>query len=165
MREDLKISGFKTPEKYFDNFEAELFSRIEEEKLPKSAGFQVPTGYFDNLEEMIIAKETASRKPNKVIPLFTKRYIGYAAAIAASLMIGVAIFNSNQSKTTLDTIQLSLIDKYIDEGNLNMDLYDLTSYLEPHDIQIVDFENQHFSQTTLESYLLENTDVEVLMDE
>lgn len=165
MREDLKISGFKTPEKYFDNFEAELFARIEEEKLPKSAGFQVPKGYFDNLEEMIIAKEIPSRKPSKVIPLFTKRYIGYAAAIAASLIIGVAIFNSNQSKSTLDTIQLSLIDKYIDEGNLNMDLYDLTSYLEPHDIRIVDFENQHFSQTTLEDYLLENTDVEILIDE
>lgn len=164
MKEDLKISGFKTPEKYFENFETELFARIEAEKFPKSSGFEVPTGYFDTLEEKIIKKEFASKEQSKVIPLFQKRYFAYAAAIAACLMIGITLFNSNQSTSSIDTIQLGLIDKYIEEGNLNMDLYELTSYLDPDDIQIVDFENQYFSQTTLEDYLLENTEEEILMD-
>ena len=153
------------PEEYFDNFEAQLFARIEEEKFPKSAGFKVPDGYFIRLEETVMATEIASKKQRKVIPLFPKKYFGYAAAIAASLVIGVMVFNSNQSKSTLDNIQLGLIDKYIEEGNLNMDLYDLTTYLEPHEIPIIDFENQYISQMDLKDYLLENTEDGILMDE
>lgn len=165
MKADLKISGFKTPEKYFENFETELFARMEEDKFPKSAGFEVPPGYFDALEEKVLKKEFTLNKQSKVITLFPKRYFAYAAAIAACLMIGVTLFNSNQSTSSIDTIQLALIDKYIEEGNLNIDLYELTSYLDVDDIEIVDFDNQYFSQTTLEDYLLENTEEDILMNE
>ncbi len=166
MKRDLKISGFKTPENYFENFEELLICRIEEEgKLPKSSGLRVPETYFDNLEDRVLRTRIHIEKQPKVIPLFSKKHLGYAAAVAACIVAGVMTFNSTQNKSTNDSIQIGLIDKYIDEGNLNIDLYELTTYLEPHDLPNVNFENQYISDTTLKNYLLENTDEEILMSE
>jgi hypothetical protein len=169
MKDNLKKSGFKAPENYFENFETELFIRLKEEKFPKKSGFEVPDGYFDSLEttllEKVNKKEVLSNETGKVISLFPKRYYAYTAAIAACLLVAVTLFNSKQNVSSIDTIQIGLIDKYIEEGNLNLDLYELTSYLEVDDIEIVDFDNQYFSQNTLEEYLLENTDEEILIDQ
>lgn len=169
MNENLKISGFKTPENYFENFETELFIRLEEERFPKSSGFEVPTGYFDSLEEIVLQKVNKKENPvydkSKVISFFPKRYYAYTTAIAACLLVAVTLFNSQQDVSNIDTIQIGLIDKYIEEGNLNLDLYELTSYLDADDIEIVDFDNQYFSQNTLEDYLLENTEEEILIEE
>ena len=169
MKDNLKISGFKTPEDYFENLEAELFIRMQEEKFPKKAGFEVPDGYFDSLEvtllEKVNKKEIPLSETGKVISLFPKRYYAYTAAIAACLLLAVTLFNSQQDVSNIDTIQIGLIDKYIEEGNLNLDLYELTSYLDADDIEIVDFDNQYFSQNTLEDYLLENTEEEILIEE
>lgn len=147
------------PENYFDHFEARLFAQIESEKFPKSTGFIVPENYFSRFDAPIIKNEGT-----KVIAL-SKKYIRYAAAIAAVLIIGITIFKIAQKESAIDTINISAIDRYIDEGNLNMDLYDLTSYLESRDIPINDFENQYFAEATLEDYLLENMDEELLLDD
>src|SRR5690554_7437274 len=109
MNKEFKISGFKTPEKYFDTIEARLFSRMDEEKLPKENGFLVPKGYFENLENRLLNSEKPLEKPGKTIPLFSKKNYAYVAAIAASLILGILIFNPNQSNSTLDSIQLSMI--------------------------------------------------------
>ena len=164
MKKNLKTTGFRTPEKYFDDFEAELFARISQENFPNSSGFQVPSNYFDNLEAKVLAQEISLKKQAKVISLYPKRYIAYAAAIAASLIIGIVLFNWKQNNSTIDTVQLGLIDKYIDDGNLNMDLYDLTTYLESRDFPIMDIENHYLTDTALENYLLENTDEEQFYD-
>src|SRR5690606_7790499 len=103
MKKNKNIAGFKTPEKYFEKFEMQLFNKIEGENLPKSAGFKVPENYFESLDQRVLNTVTASEKPTKVIPLFPKKYLGYAAAIAASLIIGFSIFNTSNSNATLDT--------------------------------------------------------------
>ena len=160
MKKDFKTSDLKIPENYFDDFEAQLFARIEAEKFPKSTGFSVPEDYFSKFDDTITLNEKT-----KVIPLFPKKYSAYAAAIAAILIVGAMIFNTSQETASLDSIQISLIDKYIDEGNLNMDLYDLTTYLEPEDFPNIDIGSRYFTETTLENYLLENTDEELLLDD
>ncbi len=172
MRKDSKISGFKTPDNYFENFETQLFGRIEEENLPQSTGFKVPAGYFETLDDKVMGAIPASQNQGKLVPLYQsfvrrpKRYFGYAAAVAAILIVGYTIFNyESKEATTLDTIQLGLIDKYIEDGNLNMDLYEFTSYLESQDIPLIDFENQYISQTALEDYLLENMDEDIFIEE
>jgi hypothetical protein len=165
MKENKNISGFKTPENYFDDFEKRLFNRISEEKFPKSAGHKVPDGYFENLEDRVLKTVINSEKPTKIIPLFPKKYFGYAAAIAACLLIGFTLFNTKTDNSSLDSLQLAAIDTYIEDGNLNLDLYDLTSYIDDEDITDLNFENQQFSETTLENYLLENVDEEILINE
>ena len=83
MRKNKNITGFKTPENYFEDFDTQIFSKIDEENLPKSAGFKTPNGYFENFEPNVLKAIETSEKPQKVIPLFPKKYFGYAAAIAA----------------------------------------------------------------------------------
>ena len=165
MKKNKNISGFKTPENYFEDFEAQLFSKIDEANLPKSAGFKVPQNYFENLDEEILKSVTDSEKPTKVIPLFPKKYFGYAAAMAACLIIGFMVFNNETENDNLDALQLATIDNYIEEGNLNLDLYDVTTFINDEDIANLDLETQQFSEATLKNYLLENIDEESLINE
>ncbi len=165
MKENKNIQGFKTPDNYFENFEECLLGKISEDSFPKSAGHIVPDGYFEKIEDRVFKTVNNSEKTKKVIPLFPKKYFGYAAAIAACLILGFTIFNTSTSKSTLDTLQLAAIDNYIEEGNLNLDLYDLASFIEDEDINQVNFKNKQFSDKTLESYILENLDEETLINE
>lgn len=164
MKKNKTITGFKTPENYFGEFEAQLFRKIDEVNLPKSAGFKVPENYFENFEEQVLISVKNSEKPSKVISLFPK-FFGYAAAAAASLIIGFAVFNNKSNNENLDALQLATIDDYIEEGNLNLDLYDVTTFIEDEDIANLDLETQKFSEATLKNYLLENMDEETLIDE
>lgn len=165
MRKNKNITGFKTPENYFEDFDTQIFSKIDEENLPKSAGFKTPNGYFENFETNVLKEIETSEKTQKVIPLFPKKYFGYAAAIAACLIIGFSIFNNKTTLTNLDALQLAAIDTYIEEGNLNMDLYDLTSFIDDEDINEINFEDKQFSDNALENYILENVDEETLINE
>ncbi len=165
MKENKNITGFKTPENYFEDFEERLFSKISEEGFPKSTGHTVPDGYFETMEKRVSKAVINSEKPTKVIQLFPKKYFGYAAAIAACLVIGFTVFNTKTDNSSLDSLQLAAIDTYIEEGNLNLDFYDLTSYIDDEDITDLNFDNHQFSESTLEDYLLENVDTETLINE
>jgi hypothetical protein len=171
MKENKNTTGFKTPENYFESFEERLFSKISEESFPKSAGHIVPGGYFESMEERVLktvinsASAPGREKTTKVIPLFPKKYFGYAAAIAACLLIGFTVFNTKTDNSSLDSLQLAAIDNYIEDGNLNLDLYDLTSYIDDEDITDLNFNDHQFSESTLEDYILENVDEETLINE
>jgi hypothetical protein len=165
MKKNKNISGFKTPENYFEDFEAQLFSKIDEVNLPKSPGFNVPQNYFENLEEQVLKAVKNSEKPTKVVSLFPKKYFGYAAAIAACLIIGFTVFNNKSDNETLNALQLALIDNYIEEGNLNLDLYDVTTLINDEDIANLDLEVQQFSEVSLKNYILEYMDEETIIDE
>src|SRR5690606_4418897 len=165
MKKNKNISGFKTPENYFEDFEAQLFSKIDEVNLPKSAGFKVPQNYFENLDEEILKSVMDSEKPTKVISLIPKKYYGYAASIAACLIIGFAVFNSISENENLDALQMAAIDNYIEEGNLNLDFYDVTTFINDEDIANLDLGKQRFSEASLKNYLLENMDENTLIDE
>ena len=164
MKKKNNIYPFNTPQDYFNNFEDRLFQRIEEEHFPKSSGFKVPEAYFDNMEQRMLDLSTEDDK-KKVIPLFPKKYFGYAAAIAASFIIGVMVFKSKSDGLTMDNIQLSIVDEYIEDGNLNLDLYDLTNYLNDRDISGINFETLQIPDGVLENYLLDNMEDDILMDE
>ncbi len=166
MKKQKKNTGFITPENYFENFDAQLLGKIKANNLPKVTGFKTPENYFEGLEENILKTLKEEEKPTKVISLFPKKYFGYAAAIAASLVIGFVTFNAtNTTNSNLDALQLAAIDTYIEEGNLNIDLYELTSYIDDEDITDLNLKNQQFSEVTLKDYLLENVDEETLITE
>lgn len=158
------IYPFKTPQDYFSNFEARLFQKMEEERFPKSSGLKVPEAYFDNMEQRMLEVATADDK-KKVIPLFPKKYFGYAAAIAAIFIIGIMLFTSKSDTLTMENIQLSIVDQYIEDGNLNLDLYDLTNYLDDGDISGINFETLQIPDGVLENYLFDNMEGNILMDE
>ncbi|MEM0518859.1 MULTISPECIES: hypothetical protein [Aequorivita] len=165
MKKKKNISNFKVPEEYFETFEERLFSRISKEKFPKTSGFKAPKEYFENFDDRILAAVTTSERPIKHIQLIPKKYFGYAAAIAACLLIAFTVFTNTNSPANLDALQLAAIDAYIAEGNLNLDLYDLTTYIEDNDITDIDFETEQFSEGALEEYLLNNLDAATIINE
>lgn len=105
MKKENNIPNFKVPEGYFETFEEQLFSKISEEKFPKTNGFKVPQNYFENIEESVLIAVNNSEKTTKVISLFPKKYFGYAAAIAACMVIGFSLFVNTTDEQSLDTLQ------------------------------------------------------------
>lgn len=165
MKKEEKNTNFKVPESYFETLEERLLSKIAEENFPKTTGFKVPEQYFEKFEVPFLNESEISEKPKKVIRLFPQKYFGYAAAIAACLIIGFTLFNTKKNSLGLDSLQLTAIDTYIEEGNLSLDLYDLTSYIENEDVVNIDLDANNFTDSSLQEYLLENIDTETLINE
>lgn len=162
MKKQQHKTGFKIPEGYFETLEDRVIAKIAETKFPKSAGFQTPEGYFENFEDGVLQDLLSVTARKKVIKLNPRKYLGYAAAIAASILVAFMIF-SPTSNPSLETIQAAAIDGYIEDGNLNIDLYELTSYMDDADLSDLNFKNQQFSANILKNYLLETIDEETLI--
>lgn len=158
MKEDKKTEGFNIPQNYFTDFEERLFLKISEDIIPKEPGFKVPDNYFEQVEDTVLNKVSKSEiihKP-KVITLFTKKTLLYAASIAACAAIVFSIFNLDENINDINDIQISVIEEFIEEGNISFDTYDLSSMLT--DEEDFSIENDLFSEEILEEYLLETID-------
>jgi|SRR5699024_8030631 len=149
------ITDFKLPEDYFNDFEDQLFLKIDEESFPKTTGFRVPDGYFYKLEDSVFDKIRREKNP-PIIHLIPRKVLLYASAVAACLIIGFSIFPSSQSHSNPENIHLSVIDHYIEDGNLDMDLYDVTHYLRNLEDFDLDIENFLIPDETIEEYFFEN---------
>ncbi len=163
MKKEKNISSFKTPEGYFENFEENLFLKMKENNFPKTSGFVAPSGYFDDVEDRLL-NTLVSKEKSEIRPLFPRKYWGYAAAVAASLIIGLLVFPNLNENKGLDNLQLATIDKYINDGNLDIDLYDVSNFISDDDILELSFEEPQLSEVSLKSYLLENVDEETLIN-
>jgi len=158
MENNKHKNGFNSPKDYFENFEDRLFSKLSEDMLPKDSGFKVPEGYFNQLEDTLVSKVIDSEKETKVISLFSRKTISYAAAIAACAIIAFSLFNTNNTIQDIDTITISSIETYIEEGNVSIDYTDLASLLEEEDFTNNSSESYLFSEESIEEYLLDNID-------
>lgn len=151
MKNKKYIPDFQVPEDYFRDFEDRLFVKIKEEKFPKSTGFTVPENYFEELEEQI-TNRTGSGSSSKVISIFTK-YFAPVAAVAAILIL---VFNLNSNvvqEVNFENLNLSAIDQYIDEGNLNLKKFDMVRFLEDEEVSEMNLDTAILSQKDLEEYL------------
>ncbi len=158
--------GFKVPEGYFEAFEENLFAKIASEELPKEAGFAAPKGYFDSLEDTLMKHPEISGKETKVRSLFANKNLKYAVAIAASIVLVVLLFNQNKTiDLDMNSIDYLAIENYINEGELDFDVYDVSSLLSENDNSSLYFETETISEEDMESYLLETVDESILLDE
>lgn len=129
-------SGFKVPGDYFGSFEEKMMRKLENEEsatIPlKGKTFSVPDTYFDSLEDKIIAKTNVSEP--RVVSLFRKEYIYYAAAVAAIfvLMLGNFFQTGTNQPIGWDDIEISALENYIDEG------YEM-GYIELNSADVSDF--------------------------
>lgn len=158
MEKNEHKNGFKSPENYFEDFEDRLFNKLSEDKLPKESGFKVPEGYFDQLDQSLILNAKNSEKKTKVIPLLSWKTLSYAVAIAACAIIIFSIVPSNNSIQSIDTINVTSIENYIEDGNLIIDYTDLASLLEEEDFKSNSSESNLLSEESIEEYLLDYID-------
>lgn len=152
-------TGFDTPQGYFDSFEDRLMLRMMEEQLPKSTGFSVPADYFKNLEENLIAK-TSRGTSGRVVHLNSRKTMLYIAASAACFVLILSLFQSigDANVTNLDDVPYTSIEQYIDDGNLDLDTYDVLAILNDQEISDLTRTAEMFSEETLENYLIDTLD-------
>ncbi|MEF3078813.1 hypothetical protein [Winogradskyella poriferorum] len=159
---NIKSNGFKTPENYFDSIEDKFFELLKfEENIEgvNDSGFTAPEGYFDTLEDKILSK--LEDKP--VVKLNSRNKFYYIAGFAASLLLLFAIFLNNNDTT--QELSAEMVETYFE--NSDLDSYELAELLVNADILEEDFTivETEYKEENLESYLLENTDIETILQQ
>ncbi|WP_299526804.1 hypothetical protein [Winogradskyella sp.] len=158
----IKSTGFKTPDDYFESFEDKLFERLEEKATIagiNDTGFKVPKDYFNDLDDEIISKLNTDDKP--VVKLNSRKTFYYVAGIAASLALMLAIYINRSD----EEISAEMVETYFQESDL--DSYELAELLVDAEILEEDFilVEPEYNEENLESYLLENTDIESVLQQ
>lgn len=159
---NVNSTGFKTPDNYFDSFENKLFERLDKKESIEGineSGFKVPEGYFDSVDNKIFNK--LEDKP--VVKLNTKKTFYYVAGIAASLVLLFALFFGNKPST--EDFSAEMVEAYFE--NSDLDSYELAELLVDAEILEEDFTltETEYNEDNLESYLLENTDIETILQQ
>lgn len=164
MKNKKHTSGFRIPKNYFEEFEDVLFTKLSERDIPSAPGFKVPEGYFENVEDKTFQRLLPVKKEFSVISLSRQNMV-YIAGIAAVFILFFTLFNLYApAHTDMNMLQLTTIESYIDEGNLDLNAYEITGLL-GEEISSLDAGTHLFSEETLENYLLEDIDETLLLIE
>lgn len=156
-------NGFKTPDNYFEDLEARVMGAVVEENvLPdlkyNHAGFNVPDAYFDNVEIDILARVNSEKEGGKLITLFNTSKYYYAAAVAA-VFIGIVstlLFNPVMDELSIDAVELSALEDYIDEGNINLNFNEISAFMAEEGYSFDEFNTSGLSDEEVFNYLNEN---------
>ena len=161
---NITSTGFKTPDNYFESFEEQLLTRLNEKELisgSESSGYAVPKNYFDSIESNVLEKlKTKTEKP--VINLNSRKTFYYIAGIAASLLLLFAVFLNNEQ--TEEAFTAEMAEAYFEDTDLSS--YDLAQLLSDSDFSDEDFTiiETPYDEDNLETYLLNNTDFESIIE-
>jgi hypothetical protein len=157
----IKDTGFTIPKDYFKNFEDSILSEAKLNSIANTSGFRTPDAYFENLEAGILS-QVSEKDNHKVMPLFNKRNLFYVASIAATILL---LFNLTifERKSTWDSLDAETVENYL--INENIGAYEIASTLENIDFSEENFTTQQVHEGILETYLLENIDIEDLIIE
>lgn len=157
-----KDSGFKVPEKYFQDLENRLMSQLPstgDESLlsEKTSPFKVPDAYFEDFEARLNEKLELAEKDKKVISLFNrKKMLSYVAGVAAVL----AVIFSSVVLNRPETFEYSDLDVIAVENYL-METFEFSSPEETHLLKEGDFSfattpNASLDREAVLEYLNEN---------
>ena len=158
---NIKETGFKVPKDYFNNLEDIILSDIKLKETLGDSGFKAPEDYFNTLERKILDKVSEKDK-SKVIPLFSKKNLIYISSIAAAvlLLFNLSIFEKD---LTWDDLDINTVENYI--INENIGTYEIASLLINEELKEEDFINYSLNDEHLETYLMDNLDIEDLIIE
>lgn len=159
-------SGYKVPEGYFNALEERVFEKITDKTsdcIPKKAGFKTPKDYFENLDQAILHK--VNKEEPKVLYLNTLRKnktLVLITSIAAVLMLYFGFYTPTVANPSIST---EMVENYFAESEL--DSYELaellidTEFIELEDLKV----NSSVEASDLETYLMNNADVEAIISQ
>ena len=148
----IKKTGFKTPDNYFELFEAKLKEELVEKETIQnieSTGYSVPKDYFDIVEENILVKIINDNKP--VAKLKSRNTFYYFSGIAASFILLFSLVFNTKNTISIDTIETVAIESYLYQEDYSND--DLASLFKSDEISYTDFIDVNMSEETLNEYL------------
>jgi len=156
---NIKSSGFKTPDNYFESIDDQILERLNDKEIisaSETTGFMVPKDYFDSVETTILEK-IESQPETPVIALKSRRTLYYFAGIAASFVLLLSLFFNNEDKININAIDTASIENYLFQEDYTND--DLATLFITDNISEADFIDITISDETLNEYL-ENADTE-----
>lgn len=165
-------AGFKVPDNYFQDLEAQIMDKVSNgttllDSYKGKPGFEVPQDYFKQLEENITEKLELTAPGKKVIPLWKKKKLYYATAVAAVFLaiISTVLFNPVLPDYSIETIELSAIEEYIDRGYIDLNFNEISAFLTEEGYAADDFNTSGLSDEEMLDYLSENLeDPDLLFD-
>ncbi|NJX16245.1 hypothetical protein [Tamlana crocina] len=158
---NIKSTGFKAPDNYFDTLEDRLFTEAKLKANVSGPGFVMPEDYLDGLENTILNKVPKAKEP-KVISIFSKRTLVYVSSIAAAILL---LFNLSILETkpaSFDTLDMETVENFVLEEDV-VDSDELASLITEEDLTESGFIDTNFDENQIETFLLEHLDVEDLL--
>jgi hypothetical protein len=176
----LDKTGFEIPENYFETVEEGVIAELKAKNLPKkitSEIIKLPKNYFNSIEEIVIARLKAEVVQNnnehnilpndyfdsiedvvlskikskpKIISLKSSilKFV-VPIAIAASLLL-IFILNHNSNAVTFDSLAISEIENWIDNGIIDIDASSIASMYPD-----IELNNDYFSSSISDTEVLE----------
>lgn len=156
--------GFSVPSNYFEELDQELFEMVQHSEFNSKkglnkidgAGFKTPEGYFESFE--VEFPGNASHEP-KIIPLFKKEYMLYAASIAAIIIaLAGSLYINPAPADTWENIELSILENYIDNNNIDLTTTEISGFLFNDGIVVEDSNFNEVNSEAMLDYLEENVE-------
>ncbi|WP_298894443.1 hypothetical protein [uncultured Psychroserpens sp.] len=158
----IKTSGFKTPKDYFSQVEEQILNEVKLIDKVDQSGFDVPESYFDSIEKDILDKIN-SEHDSKVVSLVNWKKIMYTTAIAASLILMFNVFFNTDENVTWENLDTASIENYIEVEDYTT--YELASLLTEDELNKDNFIENDIPENSIETYLLDNVELEDLIIE
>ena len=99
-----------------------------------------------------------SKKP-KLIPLFKKEYMLYAASIAAIIIALAGSLYINPTPTdSWENIEVSVLENYIDDNNIDLSTTEISGFLFSDGIVVDDANFEEVNSEAMLDYLDENVE-------
>jgi hypothetical protein len=193
--DNIKKSGFKIPNNYFESLEDSIYNALSEDSLTEKngkSGMQIPDNYFDDIEDRIITSVSEKSLLEKTKTGFnvSKDYfktledtiiqkieIKQQPKVVSLFSRRNLLYVSGIAAAVVILFSLNFSKKTITFENINLELaenyildqginsYELASLLNDEDIDTNNFISLDTYGDDLENYLLENTDIEELIIE
>lgn len=156
-------SGFKVPQNYFEGLEENLMRKISQESAgvenyKGAPGFVVPENYFRQLEDQVLQKIEKDQGQGKVRSIFARKTLYYAAAVAAVfiLLLSTNLFNSTAPEYTIDSLEMSALEDYIDKGYMDFTFDEISAYITEEGNPMENFNASALSDEEVFTYLSED---------
>ncbi|EDP70225.1 hypothetical protein FBALC1_11847 [Flavobacteriales bacterium ALC-1] len=148
---NVKSTGFKTPDNYFESFDDKLFDYLtEKDEITgiETSGHTVPKDYFNTVEKDILSKLNIEEKP--VVALKSRTTFYYVVGMAASFVLLFSIFLSDND-ITLDTIDTVDIESFLYQEDYTSD--ELAALFITNEISETDFIDVQIPEDTFDQYI------------
>lgn len=157
-----KESGFKMPKNYMQDFETKLLDSLEiNPRVQKghSAGYLVPEDYFANFDERILAKIDSHKQKAKLISLFSRKKLYYAAAVAAVFIALIStVLLKSPNTNSLDNMEYVALEEYLYEESADLNYNEISNLLYEDGVIIESLNASSFSDEAIIEYLNENVE-------
>lgn len=158
--QNIKNTGFKTPDNYFDTLEDRLFTEAKLKANVSGSGFVMPEDYLDGLENTILNKVPKVEEP-KVISIFSKRTLVYVSSIAAAILLLFNLSILETKPTTFDSLDTETVENYILEEDIGS--YEINTSLTEDDFYVDNFSEVTIDDESFEDYILNDVNLEDIM--